>query len=115
MGILAAYPTQRELPLSNWARFSWRNERLDQAVLVITQRLAGPKIPNQNAICRRPHSGLPAGEPPGRHHHSSPALVKLTRRPFQNGLLASFRPQTLRVSTVCEIVVFAHAGADGAR
>ena len=21
MGILAAYPTQRELPLSNWARF----------------------------------------------------------------------------------------------
>src|SRR4051812_15319788 len=22
MGILAAYPTQRELPLSNWARFS---------------------------------------------------------------------------------------------
>src|SRR3954467_9845865 len=23
MGILAAYPTQRELPLSNWARFSF--------------------------------------------------------------------------------------------
>ena len=68
------------------AGLGWRNERLDQAILVIAQSLAGSKVADPSAICRRPHSGLPAGEPPGRHHHSSPALVKPTRRPFQNGL-----------------------------
>ena len=30
MGILAAYPTQRELPLSNWARFNSGPERQRQ-------------------------------------------------------------------------------------
>src|SRR3712207_2740800 len=67
----------------------WRNERLDQAILVIAQSLAGPKVADPGAICRRPHSGLLAGEPSGCHHHSIPALVKPSRRPFQNGLLDS--------------------------
>src|SRR3954453_1824327 len=57
-----------------------------QAADAVRARRAGPKIPNQNAIRRRPHSGPPVGEPPGRHHHSRPAHLKLTRAHFQNGL-----------------------------
>jgi hypothetical protein len=40
------------------ARFRRRDERLDQAVLIIAQRLTGAKVPNQRTILRRPHRSL---------------------------------------------------------
>ena len=40
------------------ARFRWWDERLDQAVLIIAQRLTGAKVPNQRTILRRPHPSL---------------------------------------------------------
>src|SRR3954470_22997269 len=65
-----------------------RNERLDQAILIIAQSLAGPKVADPGAIRGRPHSGLQTGKVPGAPsaRHRSP--VKLTSAPFQNGLLA---------------------------
>ncbi len=39
-----------------------RDERLDQAILIMAQSLAG-KVAEPSAICRCPHAGLLAGEP----------------------------------------------------
>ena len=68
-----------------------RDQRLQQPELVITQRLAGPKIPDQRAICGRPHADLHEEKPPKGRHHGRAALVKPTRAPFQNGLSDSSR------------------------
>jgi hypothetical protein len=43
------------------ARFRRRDERLDQAVLIIAQGLTRAKIPNQRSILGRPHQGLQNG------------------------------------------------------
>jgi hypothetical protein len=43
------------------ARFRRRDERFDQAVLVIAQGLAGTKVPNQGTILGRPHPSLQQG------------------------------------------------------
>ena len=40
------------------ARLRRRDERLDQAVLIIAQRLTGAKVPNQRTILRCPHRSL---------------------------------------------------------
>src|SRR5215207_1639155 len=53
--------------------FGGRDERLQQPILVIAQRLAGPKIPNQHAILKRPHRSLPAREPPRTPSPQSPS------------------------------------------
>ena len=37
------------------------DERLDQAVLIIAQRLTGAKVPNQHSILGCPHRGLQNG------------------------------------------------------
>jgi hypothetical protein len=39
----------------------------------------------QDAICRRPQSGLPAGEPPGGHHHSGQSSSSQPADPFKTG------------------------------
>ena len=43
------------------AGFRRRDERLDQAVLIIAQRLTGAIVPNQRTILRRPHRSLQNG------------------------------------------------------
>ena len=43
------------------ARLRRRDERLDQAVLIIAQSLAGAKVANQRTILRCPHQGLQNG------------------------------------------------------
>ena len=40
------------------AAFRRWDERLDQAVLIIAQRLTGAKLPHQRTILRRPHRNL---------------------------------------------------------
>jgi hypothetical protein len=40
------------------AGFRRRDERLDQAVLIIAQRLTGAIVPNQRTILGCPHQGL---------------------------------------------------------
>jgi hypothetical protein len=40
------------------AGFRRRDERLDQAVLIIAQGLTGTKVPNQRTILGRPHPSL---------------------------------------------------------
>ena len=62
-----------------------RNERLQQAELVIRQCLAGAKVPNQRAISRRPHGGLQAGNrlqrrPIGQDQPVKPAPSPLCKR-----------------------------------
>ena len=42
-------------------RLGGRDERLQQAELVIGQDLAGAEIPNQRTMSGRPHGGLRAG------------------------------------------------------
>ena len=43
------------------ARFRRRDERLDQAVLIIAQGLTRAKVPNQHSILGCPHRGLQNG------------------------------------------------------
>jgi len=38
-----------------------RDERFQQAILIIAQGLTGPIVPDQRAILRRPHGDLQAG------------------------------------------------------
>ena len=42
-------------------RFRRRDERLDQAVLIIAQGLTGAIVPNQRSILGCPHQGLQNG------------------------------------------------------
>src|SRR5215212_3136168 len=67
------------------SRLSGRDERLQQPVLVVAQRLAGAKIPNQNTICRRPHHGLPEESP--RNGITTAAHISSSRpiQPFKTG------------------------------
>src|SRR5215217_1178771 len=69
---------------------SGRDERLQQPVLVVAQRLAGAKIPNQNTICRRPHHGLPEESPRNgvttAAHTSSPDPYNLSKRAVSSSL-----------------------------
>ena len=62
-----------------------RDDRLQQPVLVITQRLAGPVIPNQSTICGRPHPGLPKENP--RNAVTTADQTSSTRpaHPFKTG------------------------------
>ena len=54
------------------AGLGWRNEWLDQAILVIAQSLTRSKVADPGAIRERPHSGLQIGKPPGHPQHGSP-------------------------------------------
>ena len=47
------------------AGLSWRNERFDQAILVIAQSLARSKVADPSAIRGRPHCGLQTGKGSG--------------------------------------------------
>jgi hypothetical protein len=69
------------------AGLGWRNEWLDQAILVIAQSLAGSKVADPSAIRGRPHCGLQTGKVPGVPSARLSSPVKLTSTPFQNGLL----------------------------
>jgi hypothetical protein len=68
------------------AGLGWRNEWLDQAILVIAQSLAGSKVADPSAIRGRPHCGLQTGKVPGVPSARLSSPVKLTSTPFQNGL-----------------------------
>jgi hypothetical protein len=63
-----------------------RDQRFQEAELVIRQRLAGAEIPNQRAIGGRPHDGLRAGNPMQRRQIGSDQPVTPGRVPFSNGL-----------------------------
>jgi len=67
------------------AGFSRWDERLQQPILIIAQRLAGPKIPNQNTIFRRPHTGLQAGEPPNAVTTAAYTSSSRPAHPFKTG------------------------------
>src|SRR4029079_18121325 len=47
------------------AGLSWRNERFDQAILVIAQSLARSKVADPSAIRVRPHYALQTGKGSG--------------------------------------------------
>ena len=55
-----------------------RDQRLQEAELVIRKRLAGAEIPNQRAISGRPHGGLQAGNRVQRRSKGQDQPVKPT-------------------------------------
>src|SRR4051794_14388301 len=62
-----------------------RDERLQQAELIVRQRLAGAKVSNQRAVSRRPHRGLQTGNrlkrcPIGQDQPAKPAPSSLCKR-----------------------------------
>jgi hypothetical protein len=73
-----------------------RNERLQQAELVIRQCLAGAKVANQRAIGRCPHGGLQTGN----HLHAARWArinpLNQPHYPFANGLYDSVDRQSTR-------------------
>ena len=53
------------------SRLGGRNERFDQAILIIAQSLAGSKVADPSAIRGRPHCGLQTGKVPGHPQHGT--------------------------------------------
>ena len=62
-----------------------RDERLQQAKLVVPQCLAGAKIPDQRAISRRPHGGLQTGNHLQRRPTGRISPSNQPPHPFANG------------------------------
>ena len=69
-----------------------RDQRLQQAELGIRQRLAGPAVPNQRAIRRRPHDGVQARNPLGT---PSESLGQLISSPPTSGRVSHPAPTAL--------------------
>ncbi len=69
------------------AGLSGRNERLDQAILVIAQSLAGPKVADPGAIRGRPPCSLQTAKVPGAPSARLLSPVKPTSTPFQKRAL----------------------------
>ncbi len=63
-----------------------RDERLQQAELIITQGLAGPIIPDQRAIFRRPPGDLQAGNLLKRRKLGPSQSITSATPIFQNGV-----------------------------
>ena len=80
------------------AGLSWRNERFDQAILVIAQSLARSKVADPSAIRGRPHCGLQTGK--GSGGTLSTALV--ARQTNQHTLSKRALSSTLHLSWRCE-------------
>ena len=75
------------------ARLGRGDQRLDEAILLIAQRLAGAEVADQRTVLGCPHRGAASRErnrplPTATAANSigSPAVSR--RRPFQNGLSA---------------------------
>src|SRR5215213_9714960 len=66
-----------------------RDQRLQQAKLIIGQCLAGAEVPNQRAISRRPHGGLQVGNHLQRRPRSRISPSNQPPHPFANGHLES--------------------------
>jgi hypothetical protein len=64
-----------------------RNERFEQAVLLVAQGLTGPVIPNQRAGLGRPHGGFFPRKPPRTLRLRHLFRPKFARGGFQNSLL----------------------------
>ena len=65
--------------------FGGRDQRLEQPELVICQRLASTKIPNQRAIGGHPHGGLHAGNRAQRRPKDQDQPLTAAPSPFANG------------------------------
>jgi hypothetical protein len=44
------------------SQFRRRDQRFEQAILIIAERLAGPEVPHQRTILGCPHGGLQKGQ-----------------------------------------------------
>jgi hypothetical protein len=90
-----------------------RDERLDQAVLVIAQGLAGAKVSDQCANFGRPHRCLRKGgvSHPNSHQHNRSPSLKWGWLHFQNGQLddqlTSLYPQCWNQPTASSAVTLA--------
>jgi hypothetical protein len=93
---LAAGPHQVEQPVQQAPHvgrprmasgFGGRNERFEQAVLLVAQGLTGPVIPNQRASLGRPHGGFFPGKPPRTLLLRHLFRPKFANGSFQNSLL----------------------------
>lgn len=68
------------------AGFGRRDQRFEQTELIIAERLAGPKVPNQSAIRACPHRRPPDGKIPFRtanganHHRRLYSVARLSKR-----------------------------------